>query len=106
MRYTFDEINVDGYTTCKLRLRGDGKRYQFRVKSDSYDRHSYIAEFETSGEWQTVEIPLISMYPSFRGRKLQTPDYPGEAMEEIAILIGNKKEESFQLTIDWIGLGR
>jgi len=48
VRYKNKQLNISGYTVCKLRLRGDGKRYQFRVKSESSDRFSYITYFETS----------------------------------------------------------
>jgi hypothetical protein len=44
------------------------------------------------------------MYPTFRGMKLRMPNFPGEEVSEIAFLIGNKKEQEFQLTIDYIQL--
>ena len=31
-------------------------------------------------------------------------DYPAEMLSEIAILIGNKREEDFALELDWIEL--
>ena len=104
VRHRFQEKTVNEYSKFVIRLKGDRKRYQFRVKTDSYDRYSYISYFETSGEWQTIEIPLEEMYPSFRGRKLSIPNFPGEAMEEIAFLIANYKAESFKLEIDKISL--
>jgi hypothetical protein len=104
VRYAFREKEVQAYQKVVLRIKGDGKRYQFRVKSSRYDRASYIQYFETSGDWQTVEIPLAELYPTFRGRRLNRPNYPGEEMAEIAFLIGNKKAESFRLLIDKIEL--
>ena len=44
------------------------------------------------------------MYPTFRGRTLDMPDYPGETLAEIAFFIANKKAENFRLEIDQIGL--
>jgi hypothetical protein len=44
------------------------------------------------------------MYPSFRGQKLELPNYPGQSMEEIAFLIANKTAETFALEIDRIEL--
>lgn len=44
------------------------------------------------------------MYPSFRGYKIDAANFNGEQMEEIAILIGNKKAEQFTLLIDSISL--
>ena len=51
-----------------------------------------------------MEISLSNMYPSFRGRKLALPNFSSKNIEEITFLIGNKKEESFQLEIDKIYL--
>ena len=102
LRYRFNEKNVEGYVKAILKLKGDGKAFQFRLKSNVYDRHSYIATFQTTGEWQTIEIKLKDMYPAFRGNKLNIPNYPIITLEEIAFLIANKKEESFQLEIDSI----
>lgn len=104
VRYRFETLKVLGYTKTIIRLKGDRTTYQFRVKTNSNDRFSYIAIFETTGEWQTIEISLSEMYPAFRGKKLDLPNYPSEQMQEIAFLIGNKKEEKFKLTIDTIEL--
>lgn len=104
LRFQFEADNLEEYTTAEITLKGDGKRYQFRVKSDRGEYQSYIYYFETSGDWETVEIPLSEMAPSFRGRKLDMPNYEGETMEELAFLIANYKAESFALEIDKIVL--
>ena len=44
------------------------------------------------------------MYPAFRGRKLSIGNFSSKNIEEIAFLIGNKKEEHFKLEIDKIYL--
>lgn len=104
VQYSFQKILVKDYTTIVIKLRGDGKEYQFRVKANSRDYYSYIAPFKTSGEWQEIEIPLKNMYPSFRGRKLDQPNFSNESIEEVTFLIGNKKNEQFKLLIDKIEL--
>ena len=104
VRYNFNEKDVSGFDKVTIRLKGDGKCYQFRVKSTAGDRHSYIAYFDTNRDWQTIEIPLSDLYPSWRGMKLSMPDYPGETMTELAFLIANKKSETFRLEIDKITL--
>lgn len=85
-----------------IRLKGDGKKYQFRVKSKRSNYYSYIYEFQTTTDWQTIEIPIIELYASFRGRRIDIPNYDGSNLEEIAFLVGNKKNEDFQLMIDKI----
>lgn len=102
VRYAFPKKDVRNYSRVILHLKGDGKRYQFRVKSNRYDRASYIHYFETDGQWQKIELSLADFRPTFRGRSLNLPNYPGELMEEITFLIGNKREESFQLIMDKI----
>lgn len=85
-----------------IRLKGDGKKYQFRVKSERSNYYSYIYVFQTTTDWQTIEIPITELYASFRGRTIDVPNYDGNNLEEIAFLVGNKKNEDFQLLIDKI----
>jgi hypothetical protein len=104
VRYRFEKILINKSTKISIRIKGDGKKYQFRIKSNSGDYYSYISPFSTTGEWQEIEIPLKDMYPSFRGRKLDQPNFSSDAIEEITFLIGNKNKEKFQLLIDTIEL--
>ncbi len=104
VRHRFETIFTKDYSTCILKVKGDGKDYQFRLKSNSSDYFSYIQSFSTHGEWQEIEIPLEDMYPSFRGRRLNQPNFNGVQMEEITFLIANKKKEEFELLIDEIFL--
>lgn len=85
-----------------IRLKGDGKKYQFRVKSKRSNYYSYIYVFQTTSDWQTIEIPINELYASFRGRTIDIPNYDRTSLEEIAFLVGNKKNETFQLLIDKI----
>lgn len=104
VRYQIDKTTTKEYEKIVLTVKGDGKNYQFRIKANTQDYSSYINTFSTSGEWQKVEIALTDMYPSFRGRKLNLPNFANESIEEITFLIGNKKKEHFKLLIDKIEL--
>ncbi|MEM9685521.1 MAG: CIA30 family protein [Bacteroidota bacterium] len=104
IRYHFDPKNVSAFKYVVLHLKGDGKSYQFRIKANKAQRHSYISIFKTSGAWETITIPLHSFYPSFRGYTLNIPNYNGETMEEVAFLIGNKVKEQFNLEIKSVSL--
>jgi hypothetical protein len=104
VRCQFDQISVEDYSKVMIRLKGDGKNYQFRVKATPSDYYSYIKEFPTSGEWEEIVIPLNEMYPSFRGRKLDFPNFSSDIISEVTFLIGNKRKESFRLMIDKIEL--
>ena len=104
VRYNPESKSVKDFKKIKLRLKGDGKQYQIRVKTRVSDYYSYISYVKTNGDWQTLEIPFSEMIPSFRGYKVDLPNYPGEYQEQFAILIGNKKKEDFELQLDKIEL--
>ncbi len=104
IRYDAGNTVLQDFRKFIIKLKGDGKGYQFRVKTKKRDYYSYTCDFNTSGEWQTVEIPFSKLEPAFRGRKLDMKIFPGEQLEEIGFLIGNKKEEDFTLLIDHISV--
>lgn len=99
VNYKTGKTDVEGYTTLALYIKGDGKNYQVRIRENNDDYFSYITTFQTSGEWETIELPLKEMFPSFRGRKLDLPNYNGKTIVELTFLIGNKKAESFTLEL-------
>ena len=104
IRYDAGKTKLQGYSKFVIKLKGDGKDYQFRVKTKSNEYYSYIFSFSTTGNWQTIEIPFNIMNASFRGRSLDMANFPGEYLEEIGFLIGNKKAEDFKLAIDNISV--
>ena len=87
-----------------LKIKGDGKTYQCRVKSNKYQRESYVHEFETTGQWQEIKLKLKDFEPQFRGRQLNKPNFDFSSIQEFSLLIANKKEEDFTLLIDSISL--
>lgn len=104
LRYRFDEKNIEGFKKVSIRLKGDGKEYQFRAKPNKYNQESYMRVFKTNGEWQTIEILLSDLQPFFRGRKLDISNFSSSKLEEVGFLIGNKSNEQFKLVIDSIAL--
>lgn len=100
----FDPVDVSAYKTVCLRIKGDGKPYQFIVEAQSGDRHYYRHTFPTSGEWETVRFPMGVLEPYWRGDRLDQPNFPGQTMAQARFLIGNGKAESFRLEIDAIWL--
>jgi hypothetical protein len=87
-----------------LRVKGDGKRYEFRLKSEIRQNESYVHQFTTSGEWENIKLVISEFYPQFRGRKLNIPNFNFENIEQLSFLIANGQDEDFELLIDWIGL--
>lgn len=87
-----------------LRVKGDKKAYEFRLKGEASQYESYVHPFTTTGEWENIKLPLSDFYPQFRGRKLNIPNFNFKSIEQVSFLIANKQEEDFKLLIDWIGL--
>lgn len=104
LQYHFESKDISGYEKAIIFLKGDGKEYQFRIKANLNEKAAYVYNFKTSGEWQTIEIPLNKMEPTFRGTKLNMPNFRADKLQEIRFMIGNGKAESFRLEIDKIEL--
>jgi hypothetical protein len=104
VRYQFEKINITKDSKVIIRLKGDGKEYQFRIKNNRNTYYSYITNFKTNGDWENVIINLKDLYPSFRGQTMNIPNFDGNSIEEIVFLIGNKKKESFTLILDRIDI--
>ncbi|MDW5290872.1 CIA30 family protein [Formosa sp. PL04] len=104
VKYSFNTVRTKGFSKISFKVRGDGKSYQFRIKSKSSNKYAYINYFNSTKGWETFTITLSEMYPTFKGRKLDMPNYDQDGIEEIAFLIGNKKAEDFKLEIESIVL--
>ena len=87
-----------------LKVKGDGKQYEFRIKAKTSQNASYVHPFSTSGEWQLIKLPLAQFYPQFFGRILDSPNFNFQTIEQLSFLIANKREEDFELLIDFIGV--
>ena len=94
----------DDLENIVLHVKGDGKKYQIRIKSNRSQQYWYIQPFQTSTELETIQIPLKDFYPSYRGVKLNLDNFSSNVIKEIAFLIGNKKNEAFTLTINTISI--
>jgi len=95
------------YTQIKLRIKGDGKKYSFRIRTDSqYDGVSYKNDFETKvGFWEEITLQLADFKPTWRGRLLTNiPPIEPTQIRQIGFLISDKQEGAFTLLIDWIKL--
>lgn len=104
VKYHIKTLNMQSFSKFCIKLKGDGKNYQFRIKANDSDKHSYIYPFKTTSKWETIEIPFYSMFANFRGKRLEVPNFSGRQIEMLAFLIGNKKAEVFNLEIDSIVL--
>jgi len=83
-------FNLVGYEGVELRVRGDGKRYKFLIRTETkWDGAAYSYSFDTvSNSWSSVRIPFTELVPVFRAKTL--PDFPA---------IDPSKIYSFQLML-------
>ena len=87
-------------TAFHLVVRGDGKNYNFRVRTPQ-GRHAYAFTFPTqkNDKWETIAIPFNAMEATYRGEPVDVPNYAGEDIVEMQLLIGNGKAESFEILV-------
>ena len=91
--------------TCqglRLRVRGDGRTYTFRLSTDR-TAISYWSRFPTQqDDWQDVDLLFSSFWPNRRGRKLdEAPVVPAD-IRELGIMINDRKDGPFRLEVDSI----
>ena len=105
VRAPLPENDFTGYDGIVLRVKGDGKCYNFRVRTDMlFDGVVYRQEFDTvAGKWMDVELPFSDFKPSFRGRIVpDAPPLDPSRIFQIGFLISEKQEGSFRLEVESI----
>ena len=99
------QFQLDGYKGILIRVKGDGKKYQFRLRTnDRFDGVAYRYHFETpKDQWQTVAIPFDEFVPVFRGRILRDvgPVSPKD-IQQLGFMASDNQTGEFQLEIQWI----
>ncbi|CAH0999693.1 hypothetical protein LEM8419_00993 [Neolewinella maritima] len=95
-------VDVSGLEHFNVRLKGDGKPYTLRVKSQPDQNYYYQASVPTSGEWEQVQVPFEDMEAVHHGEPVDVPNFAGGMVHKVQFLIGNKKEQDFEVLIDRI----
>ena len=103
-----EKSDFSDFSQVRLRIKGDGRTYQFRMATEDRFRGSRIAyrsEFATEdGEWTEVTLPFDSFVPSHHGRILSGPELDLTSVRQIAFLLADGNAGEFDLQVDWIGL--
>lgn len=100
-----EKMDLSEFDAIALRVRGDGKRYALRLRTDDgWDGIAYHAAFDTdAGEWIDVVIPFDDFQPQFRGRRVpQAGPLDPAAIHTVGIMITDRQEGDFQLELAWI----
>lgn len=98
-------FDLGEYDGIKVKVRGDGKKYSFRLRTtQSFDGIAYAADFKSlNGEWQEIRIPFSDFKPRFRGRIIMNADELNKSnIRQLGFLISDKQQGPFALDIDWI----
>ncbi|MBW4551841.1 MAG: CIA30 family protein [Aphanocapsa sp. GSE-SYN-MK-11-07L] len=76
-------LNLSGYAGIALRVRGDGKRYKFFIRTDDrWDGVGYAYSFDTTpATWLTIKIPFSDVTPVARAKTASNA--PAIAPEQI-----------------------
>ena len=96
--------NMIGLSSILLRVKGDGRKYNFRIRTNENSWVSYTHSFETvKDEWVDIELDAADFYPTYRGYLVRNaPNLSDLYMREIGIMLSDKKPGQFELEIDWI----
>lgn len=87
----------------ELKVRGDGKRYKFILRTDTSPRTPmYQAEFIAPDAWTVVRFTPNDFKASFRGRAVVAPDLVFSEVKEIGILIADRQEGLFRIQWQYV----
>ena len=93
------------YSGLLLQVRGDGKDYQLRIRTDDrFDGIAYRYRFKTlAGTSQVIKAYFDEFEPVFRGRIIEdAAPLSAEKIQQIGFLIADKQAGQFSIEIDWI----
>ncbi len=99
------DFGLEGLDGVLLRVRGDGQRYSFRLRTDDrFDGISWQSPFETrAGEWVTVRLPFSAFQPTWRGRLVpDTPPLDPGQVRQLGFLIADKQDGPFRIDVGHI----
>jgi hypothetical protein len=105
VRASLPDLDLEEQSAVVLRVRGDGRRYQLRFRTDDrFDGMAYRAFFETeAGEWTTVRIPFDEFRATFRGRVFENAEpLDPSGVRQVGLMLADKQPGDFALEIDWI----
>jgi monofunctional biosynthetic peptidoglycan transglycosylase len=93
--------DVSAATGLRLKVRGDGRTYQVRLRHDRrFDGIAWRAEFSASSQWQDVTLYFEDFEPMFRGRRVidAGPVVPSK-ISQLGFMVADKTPGPFRLEI-------
>jgi hypothetical protein len=101
MRSAARELRLERFAGLRLHLRGDGHRYQLRLRrSEQSGEVAYVAAFATTGEEEWIELPFGLFQPRFRGREVaDAPPLDQSQIHHLSFLIADQQAGPFRLEL-------
>jgi monofunctional biosynthetic peptidoglycan transglycosylase len=97
------QLDLSRYAGIRLRVKGDGRRYTWRLTTTARWRGQeigYWADFDTrDGAWQTVTVPFSTFVPRFRGYELDGPPLDTATITGMGLMIYDKQDGPFELEL-------
>lgn len=94
-------LGYAGARAFRVRVRGDGRRYQLRFRPGSrLDGVAWRAHFRAETDWQDIVLPAADFEPTYRGRPV--PEAGRLAVAEITqvgLMIADKQLGPFRLDV-------
>ena len=101
VRHDLNNINLSSTEGIFIKVKGDGRKYQFRIRSQASRWANYSQEFKTIKDTvQSFFLPYKDFKPSWRGRSVRNvPTLTGKDVRGIGFLLGDKVQGKFKLDI-------
>ena len=97
------EFDLSTYDGVRLRVRGDGRRYTWRLSTGESRQGreiAYWADFDTQdGAWSTVDIPFSRFVPRYRGTRLEGPELDPGQITGMGLMIYDRLDGPFELRL-------
>lgn len=102
------DLNLQTGDVLVAKVRGDGRQYTFNLHPQNRrTAFSYRVKFETrEDEWVLVKMPIDSFVATSFGRTIRNQRLDPSNISGVGILLGDKREGSFNLEVEWIKVER
>ncbi len=82
-------LNLSEFDGIELRLKGDGQRYKFMLRSETrWDGVAYCRSFDTvADQWITVRIPFTELVPVFRARTIANSPFDASSVCALQLML-------------------
>jgi monofunctional biosynthetic peptidoglycan transglycosylase len=101
--------DLGDYTGIELTLRGDGRRYKLRLKTDpGFDAVNWETAFTTdAGAHQEMRFPFRDLAPVYRGKPVSgAPPFDPGRISTFGLLISDRQSGPFRLEVETVAAYR